>query len=462
MIIRTIIIILLVVSIQGCRIRLIPDYDKDKDGVADSKDACPDVAGIIGMNGCPDLDGDGIADKDDACPDSAGASQFSGCPDSDGDNIADKNDRCPELEGPAENGGCPWPDSDGDNVFDKDDGCPSVKGSMGNNGCPEISDVQINKLSDYSKALFFKTAKNQLTDASYSILQSVSELLKEYPSAQFVIEGHTDDSGGDAQNQQLSQVRAEVVKNYLIEHGISADRLQAIGYGESRPIADNRTKRGKFMNRRVELRLLGSSSSANAGNYMPIFPIPAPQASDVEKLQRRYFGEGKTLEQVNQKLQSALDFKGYTRKAYFSVNGGFALVTQVEQTKTTGIPVDLPYRWVEEIEFSEEFSPGDIIERLFTAKVGYYRCIVFVVSDQIITFTDSPPTKGTSEYWLRKGATSLPSTIGNKLFNATYNVTALIYQFEKPENDPAKPITTTTIPGRHLVVTGIKNKLSQP
>ncbi len=59
--------------------------------------------------------------QNDACPEVAGLANLAGCPDTDGDGIADKDDKCPTVSGPSENGGCPWPDTDGDSVLDKDD-----------------------------------------------------------------------------------------------------------------------------------------------------------------------------------------------------------------------------------------------------------------------------------------------------------------------------------------------------
>lgn len=111
--------------------------DGDGDGIADKDDACPTVAGLVGMKGCPDTDGDGIADKDDACPEIAGMAKFNGCADSDNDGLADNNDKCPNEAGPATNAGCPYGDSDGDGVNDNNDSCPNQAGLPKFNGCPD-------------------------------------------------------------------------------------------------------------------------------------------------------------------------------------------------------------------------------------------------------------------------------------------------------------------------------------
>ncbi|WP_026708493.1 OmpA family protein [Flavobacterium frigidarium] len=230
--------------------------DTDGDGIADKDDACPDVAGPKEFNGCPDTDGDGIVDKDDACPDVAGLAALNGCPDADGDGIADKDDKCPNVAGPKDNGGCPWPDTDGDGVLDKDDKCPTVKGTVANGGCPEVSAEVIKQLNDYGKTILFDSGKSSFKSQSYPVLQSINDILKEYPNSNFMIEGHTDSDGSNALNQTLSENRAAAVRNYLVEKGINTDRLRSTGFGETKPIASNRTSKGKAENRRVEVSLI--------------------------------------------------------------------------------------------------------------------------------------------------------------------------------------------------------------
>jgi len=227
--------------------------DSDSDGIVDGSDACPDAAGLPEFQGCPDMDADGVADKDDACPDVAGLKTLGGCPDADGDGLTDKADKCPQVKGPKENGGCPWPDTDGDSVLDKDDKCVDVKGTAANNGCPEVTEVAIKQLNEYAKTILFESGKASFQNQTFAVLQSITAILKEYPTAKFSIEGHTDDSGSAAFNQTLSENRASAVKNYLVENGINADRLTSAGYGKSRPI--DKTKAGKANNRRVEVKL---------------------------------------------------------------------------------------------------------------------------------------------------------------------------------------------------------------
>jgi outer membrane protein OmpA-like peptidoglycan-associated protein len=116
------------VEFQGC-----PDRDGDK--IIDSKDACPDVPGLAAFSGCPDSDGDGIVDSADVCIDVPGLAEFQGCPDRDGDKIQDSKDACPDQPGPVETNGCP--DRDRDGILDSEDVCPDKPGDVEHKGCPD-------------------------------------------------------------------------------------------------------------------------------------------------------------------------------------------------------------------------------------------------------------------------------------------------------------------------------------
>jgi OmpA-OmpF porin, OOP family len=294
---------LVVVDKAGCPL------DKDGDGVADYLDACADIAGLKELNGCPDRDGDGVADKDDNCPDVKGLAAYSGCPDTDGDGVIDNMDRCPDVAGFANLKGCPdtdndgvadiddkcpntkpnyavdatgctldndhdgivneedacpdkagalvfkgCPDTDADGVSDKDDRCPTIKGTIANKGCPEMAIADVKKITQIASKIFFETNSDKLKVASLVQLDELASILKRYEAANLSIEGHADSQGADDFNLNLSQKRTESVKVYLMGKGIMESRLTAIGYGESRPIADNKTSLGRAKNRRVELK----------------------------------------------------------------------------------------------------------------------------------------------------------------------------------------------------------------
>ena len=233
--------------------------DTDEDGIKDADDACPNTFGPKELNGCPDTDADGIVDKDDACPDVPGSAEMNGCPDTDGDGLADGSDECPNEAGPSANRGCPYTDADKDGVLDKDDKCPQVPGIEANNGCPEekVVTAEVQKtLNDYAKTILFDTGKSTIKTQSEQVLSDITNILKEYPKANFTVDGHTDSVGSATSNQRLSESRAASVKAFLINKGVSAGRLTSSGYGEANPISSNATKEGRQLNRRVEINLV--------------------------------------------------------------------------------------------------------------------------------------------------------------------------------------------------------------
>ncbi len=234
--------------------------DTDGDGIKDSDDACPTESGTAEMNGCPDTDGDGIANPDDQCPDVAGVAALQGCPDADGDGVKDSEDNCPNEAGPAANDGCPYEDADNDGVLDKDDDCPEVAGSASNNGCPEITVEVLEELNVQVRTVLFDLGKASVTNDSQSTLDDVTETMKEYPNTRFLVEGHTDSSGSDKLNMNLSTERAAAVKDYLVSQGIPITRLSSQGFGEEQPVATNATRDGRAKNRRVELSLIDDNN----------------------------------------------------------------------------------------------------------------------------------------------------------------------------------------------------------
>jgi OOP family OmpA-OmpF porin len=138
-------------------------------------------------------------------------------------------------------------DSDTDGVIDTKDKCADTpKGTtVDAQGCPDFKGSL--------EGVYFETSSAQLTENSEVILNNVAEELKRYPNLSIEIQAYTDSRGSDALNQRISEQRAQSVRNYLIEKGVSAEKLTAKGYGEANPIATNDTAEGRAQNRRVEL-----------------------------------------------------------------------------------------------------------------------------------------------------------------------------------------------------------------
>ncbi len=235
------------VDAKGCPL------DGDGDGIADYLDKCPAEKGLGKLEGCPDADNDGVADKDDKCPGTPANVKVDakGCPiDTDGDGIADYLDKCPTVKGLQALEGCP--DRDGDGIADYLDKCPDVKGTVENKGCPEIKQEVKDVFKKALQGIQFETGKDVIRPVSFPILNNVVKIMKENKEYNLNINGHTDNVGKPESNMILSQKRADAVKAYLIKNGVEAGRLKAFGFGDTKPVADNKTPDGRAKNRRVE------------------------------------------------------------------------------------------------------------------------------------------------------------------------------------------------------------------
>lgn len=256
---------------HGC-----PLVDRDDDGVYDDDDQCPtEPTGARpdpARRGCPmpDSDGDGVLDADDACastpagphPDPTRA----GCPDpdTDADGLTDHADACPTqppgLSPDPARPGCPAPDADGDSVPDATDACPQQAGAPSRdphrNGCPGLVQVEGTQIR-ILRPVFFATARDTILRRSRPVLAAVADaLLAEPQITRIAIEGYTDDVGDDAANMDLSQRRSASVVAWLVTAGVPTERLEAHGYGETRPLVPGTTRAARSANRRVEFHIL--------------------------------------------------------------------------------------------------------------------------------------------------------------------------------------------------------------
>ncbi len=250
--------------------------DRDGDGIPDNVDKCPDQPedkdGFQDEDGCPDLDndGDGIPDAIDKCPnepeDKDGFQDEDGCPDldNDGDGIPDTLDKCPnepeDKDGFQDEDGCPDPDNDGDGIPDVIDKCPNEPETFNNyqdaDGCPDEVPAEVKKFTGVIEGINFKTGSADILPGSFVLLDRATKVLQDFPDVKLEISGHTDNRGKADYNRDLSQRRADAVKTYFVTRGIASERLQSVGYGPTRPIANNKTQSGRATNRRTEFRLI--------------------------------------------------------------------------------------------------------------------------------------------------------------------------------------------------------------
>jgi len=227
-----------------------PITDRDGDGIGDAVDACPDTPGEANddpkLNGCPkpkDRDGDGILDDDDACPDEAGE----------------------PSDDPKKNG-CPKPkDTDGDGITDDLDACVNDPGPASDdpkkNGCPKV--IVVAGEVKILERIEFDNNKATLRAVSNDVLKAVADTLKAHADIKRVqVQGHTDNRGARPYNQILSRNRAATVKQWLINAGIDASRLESAGFGQDKPIDTNETAEGRQNNRRVQFIILETDSGS--------------------------------------------------------------------------------------------------------------------------------------------------------------------------------------------------------
>ncbi len=143
------------------------------------------------------------------------------CTDADNDGVCDNVDRCPDT--PA-------------NTAVDAEGCTAVA---------EVVRVELDVKFDFDKA--------KVKEESYADIKNLADFMNQYPQTTTTVEGHTDSVGPDAYNQKLSERRAKAVRDVLVDqYGVPGSRVDSVGYGETRPVADNATEAGRAINRRVE------------------------------------------------------------------------------------------------------------------------------------------------------------------------------------------------------------------
>ncbi|HYO93895.1 MAG TPA: OmpA family protein, partial [Polyangiaceae bacterium] len=247
--------------------------DADGDGIYDDADKCPQVPedpdDFQDDDGCPELDNDndGIADAKDRCPnepeDKDGFEDGDGCPelDNDKDGIPDATDKCPleaeDRDGFDDEDGCPDPDNDKDGIPDVSDLCPfepeTVNDYADTDGCPDEDQVRV--IGDQivlDDRVHFWVNSHIIRRDSFPLLQRLAKLIGDHPEyVQIDIAGHADERGPDSFNIPLSKNRARAVLEFLVKAGIPRERLNAEGFGETKPLIDRKSEHAYYKNRRV-------------------------------------------------------------------------------------------------------------------------------------------------------------------------------------------------------------------
>jgi outer membrane protein OmpA-like peptidoglycan-associated protein len=250
------------------------DGDRDGDGIKNSLDACPDS---------PE-DFDEFQDED-GCPD----------PDNDRDHIDDPVDKCPmvaeDQDFYQDEDGCPDPDNDSDGILDGEDLCPNEKetlnGYADHDGCPDAEQIRVvGEKIVLDEQVLFQTNLSEIRPESHQLLERLVKLLDQHPEYVAVsVDGHTDERGAEALNQRLSEERAKAVMNFMVQHGVPADRLTARGFGASQPRIDRSDPLAYTLNRRVEFQVTRRpASDQNNATILkaPPAPQPAPPAGEVK------------------------------------------------------------------------------------------------------------------------------------------------------------------------------------
>lgn len=232
--------------------------DDDIDGVVNADDQCKDTPlnTMVDIKGCAlDTDGDKVADSRDSCRGTPHGVKVDnrGCGfDDDRDGVPNYRDRCSNTikDVSVDGNGCEW-DSDNDGVVDSKDLCAGTPPGVivEYMGCHIIEVVTL-------RGVHFNTGSDELSASAQKILKRVADNLREHPRMRVEVAGHTDNTGSEAINRQLSLSRARSATKFLVDLGVNARVLSTRGYASTQPVASNDSPEGRLQNRRVEMRFV--------------------------------------------------------------------------------------------------------------------------------------------------------------------------------------------------------------
>lgn len=175
--------------------------------------------------------------------------------DKDRDGVPDNVDQCPNTPSYyiVNETGCPV-DSDSDGIVDSEDLCPETPGSFENQGCPEQKEEKI-EMEQRLENIYFAFGSFSLTEYSRRKLETLISILKSNQNYALIMHGHTDDIGSNTSNVELAYKRLNTIKNYLVLNGIPENQISVVPHGESKPVVANKDKKSRANNRRVSFEI---------------------------------------------------------------------------------------------------------------------------------------------------------------------------------------------------------------
>lgn len=242
------------------------------------------------------------------------------------------------------------------------------------------------------------------------------------------------------------------------------NELVSLTKARNRILVEVTTVNGKSASYELFIEYIKAMSS---NSKFPVFPWPPPKPSAFEVIPSDFFKLCHTFEHVNEKLLRTLYLNGYTDKSYYLVMPedsvvGFAIATRLEQINEDGSSKNGSNRWVTKVEMND-FTFSEYISSLFFKQVGYFRVIVFIITDEPIKMGKTSVKRETALSWVSSGADRLPHQLRNRYFSDKHTVTALIYEYKMPENsDKAvlnKPSKHTA--REHLVKSNLWNVIKE-
>ena len=219
------------------------DTDKDGDGIINRKDKCPKIPGNPEFNGCPDTDGDGIPDSEDKCPEVSGEIVNNGCLEA--ENLSEENKTLDDENLETQIGTESPTISDNISSIDQQ----SSEDKLG-----AFEDEKISKITlpDEQMLIYFPANSSRvLGKTTIKKLKNVVSILLNQMDLKVLLEGHSSNDGDFTINLNLSQQRANIVKDFLIGEGVESNRISVKSLGEDEPIYDNNTSQGRALNRCV-------------------------------------------------------------------------------------------------------------------------------------------------------------------------------------------------------------------